>query len=55
MPFGDWQFYVVTAVAIAAVWMLVRAVRPPKTRKGTKVELTVGGTKARRHGGTKGR
>lgn len=41
MPINDWQFWVVTAVAIGAIWMLKRALLPRK--KGKKTALTVGG------------
>lgn len=41
MPLGDWQFWVVTLLALGGVWMLVRAVVPKKRRK-TRVELTIG-------------
>jgi hypothetical protein len=27
MPFDDWQFYLVTAIAFACVWFIIRAVR----------------------------
>mgnify|MGYP001814092556 CR=1 FL=1 len=44
MPFGDWQFWVVTVVALLGVYALARQFLP-KRRKGTRkrVELTVGG------------
>ena len=42
MPIGDWQFWVVTAVAIGALWLLKIALLPKK-KKGTKAQLTVGG------------
>ena len=42
MPLGDWQFWVVTAMAVIALWVVVRAVVPRK-RKGRsrRVPLTV--------------
>ncbi len=41
MPLNDWQFYVVTLVAIASIWLLKIVLLPKK--KGTKTTLTVGG------------
>ncbi len=41
MPINDWQFWVVTLIAIGALWMLKRTLLPKK--KGTKATLTVGG------------
>ena len=41
MPFGDWQFWLVTLAAVGAVWMLVRVLIPRK--RGKRTELTVGG------------
>lgn len=42
LPLGDWQFWVVTAIAagvvIFAVWSLLRGAR---RRKSTRVTLTV--------------
>lgn len=40
MPFGDWQFWVVTAFALAALVVLVRSLRPKK-RKPPRVSLTI--------------
>lgn len=42
MPFTDWQFWVVTLVMLASLWML-KIVLLPKKKKGTKTTLTVGG------------
>jgi hypothetical protein len=41
MPWSDWQFWVVTLIAIGALWMLKGVLLPKK--KGTKTTLTVGG------------
>lgn len=41
MPWGDWQFWVVTLAAVVAVWMLFRVLIPPK--RGKRTELTIGG------------
>ncbi len=41
MPLTDWQFWVVTLVAIASLWALKLVLIPKK--KGTKTTLTVGG------------
>lgn len=41
MPIHDWQFWVVTAICIIAVFMLKRVLMPKK--KGQKTTLTVGG------------
>jgi hypothetical protein len=40
MPISDWQFWVVTIIAIAALWMLKLALLPKK-KKSTKATLTV--------------
>ncbi|MBL4590361.1 MAG: hypothetical protein JKY96_00220 [Phycisphaerales bacterium] len=47
MPFNDWQFWVVTIIAIGALWMLKRVLMPKK--KGTKATLTVGGKPITKH------
>ncbi len=44
MPVGDWQFWVVTVVAIGGVVLLVRVFRPVK-KKRTRTELTVSAKK----------
>ena len=46
MPWGDWQFWLVTLAAIAAAWTLWRALVPRK--RGKRTELTVGGASPRR-------
>jgi len=50
LPIGDWQFWVVTAVAMTAVsfglWRILRAIRRPK-KKETSVSLTIERKKAR--------
>jgi len=41
MPINDWQFWIVTIVALAALAVFVRMLIPKK--KGKKTSLTVGG------------
>tara|TARA_R110002073_G_scaffold118918_5_gene259185 strand:+ start:103395 stop:103571 length:177 start_codon:yes stop_codon:yes gene_type:complete len=41
MPIHDWQFWVVTIIAIGSLWLLKIVLLPKK--KGTKTTLTVGG------------
>lgn len=51
MPIGDWQFWVVTAIALVALWAVVRMIVPPSLwpkrfrgkAKGKATTLTVGG------------
>lgn len=52
MPWGDWQFWVVSLFALVAAWVVLRMLVPPgalpgflSRRKGTstKTRLTVGG------------
>ncbi len=43
MPIGDWQFWVVTAIALVAVFSLFRMVMPKK--KGKRTNLTVSAKK----------
>lgn len=42
MPWGDWQFWVVSAGALAGLVALFRAVRP-RPRKKTRATLTIEG------------
>jgi hypothetical protein len=44
-PLHDWQFWVATALALAAAWWLLKGVIPRKTRKtkGRKATLTIEG------------
>tara|TARA_R110002072_G_scaffold42064_16_gene118349 strand:+ start:42151 stop:42315 length:165 start_codon:yes stop_codon:yes gene_type:complete len=51
MPINDWQFWVVTLIAIGALWMLKRTLLPKK--KGTKATLTVGGKPVEKSKGKK--
>ncbi len=41
MPFGDWQFWIVTAAALIAAVVLVRPLFP--SRRGKKTTITVQG------------
>jgi hypothetical protein len=47
MPVHDWQFWVVSAIALAAVTYLVRRILPAgvlgKAKRGTRTSLTIGG------------
>jgi hypothetical protein len=48
MPWGDWQFYVVTLAALCGVWAAVRSVLPRKRKGGgRKTTLTIEGKKPR--------
>lgn len=40
MPIGDWQFWLVTLMALAASALLVRSVWP-RSKRGTRADLTV--------------
>ena len=48
LPWGDWQFWVVTLLAIAAAWWLVRPFIPSKRRREKRGErrasLTIEGS-----------
>lgn len=55
MPFGDWQFWVVSILALGAAAFVARALLPPRLlppflrrRRGTRAPLTVGGKAPRR-------
>ena len=41
MPWSDWQFWVVTALAAAGLWVLIRMFIPKKKPKGRRTTLTV--------------
>ncbi len=50
IPFGDWQFWVATVIALLALWLVLRNLLPPgwmpfsrAKPKQTKASLTVGG------------
>ena len=48
MPVRDPQFWIVTALAVVGLVVLLRAVGVfKKGKRGTKVELTVGGKRRR--------
>jgi len=42
MPLGDWQFWIVSLAALAALWFILRPLLP-KRRPGTRTSLTVKG------------
>jgi hypothetical protein len=52
LPLGDWQFWVATLIAVAALWLVARMVIPSSwlpggsRPRGRKVTLTVGGARA---------
>lgn len=61
LPFGDWQFYAVTILALWGAWMVARPFLPSKKRSGgcptcasgsaastkrRKTPLTIGGKRA---------
>ncbi|HYE61858.1 MAG TPA: hypothetical protein VD997_07655 [Phycisphaerales bacterium] len=51
MPWGDWQFWVVTAVAACALVFVVREVLPfgwKRKKKGKAASLTVEGKAIRK-------
>lgn len=42
IPWSDWQFWIVTALALGALWILVRMFLPKKKKpKGTRTNLTI--------------
>lgn len=41
MPWSDWQFWIVTILALGALWILIRMFLPKKKPKGTRTTLTV--------------
>ncbi len=48
MPWHDWQFWVVSLIAVVAAWAVLRMLIPAgllgaKRTKATKAQLTVGG------------
>jgi hypothetical protein len=43
MPWGDWQFYVVTAAALWGLWALARAILPKRRKRKKRAELTIEG------------
>ncbi len=47
MPIGDWQFWVVTVIAIIALYVLWRVLVPRK--KGKRTNLTVSAQKRTEH------
>ena len=42
MPLGDWQFYVVTIIAIAALVVVTRPFWPRRRKRSKRVDLTIG-------------
>ena len=47
MPWGDWQFWIVTLAALGAVLWLIRMLYPKKKRS-VRADLTVHGEKPAR-------
>jgi hypothetical protein len=45
MPWGDWQFWVVTAAAVGGLIALWRTVVPRRRPAPKRTELTIGGRK----------
>lgn len=45
MPWGDWQFWVVSLIAIGAVWRIVTIFVPKK--RAPRTTLTIGQTDRR--------
>lgn len=41
MPWSDWQFWVVTALATLGLWVLIRMFIPKKKPRGRRTTLTV--------------
>ncbi len=41
MPWGDWQFWAATVIALGAAVWIVRGVWPRKKKRGTRVALTI--------------
>ena len=41
MPWGDWQFWVVTALFIAAMYFVIRPFLPRRRARSTRVSLTI--------------
>lgn len=41
LPLSDWQFWLVTALAAGALWILIRMFIPKKKPKGRRTTLTV--------------
>ncbi len=51
MPWSDWQFWVVTVIAMGAGVLVIRPMLPKRFRrspKGTRAQLTVKGRKIER-------
>ena len=47
MPFGDWQFWVVTVLALVAVIGIARTIAP-RRRRPPRTSLTIDGAPPRR-------
>jgi hypothetical protein len=46
MPVGDWQFWVVTVLALIAAWLVVRLFIPKRrAKRGRRTRLTIEGRK----------
>ncbi|MBY0113321.1 MAG: hypothetical protein K2Y21_10895 [Phycisphaerales bacterium] len=52
LPLHDWQFWVATAIALIALWIVINSVVPPsllpwkRKPKGTKASLTISAKRA---------
>lgn len=52
MPWGDWQFWLVTLAATGGVVLFLRSVLPRKKKRRTRTQLTISaGAKDRGSGG----
>lgn len=47
MPVGDWQFWVVTLIAVVGVFVLLRVVKPKRKAK-KRTSLTIEGRQTKR-------
>ncbi len=47
MPWGDWQFWVVTLIAALGLYALVRVIKP-KRRSKKRTSLTIEGRERKR-------
>ncbi len=45
MPWGDWQFWVVTVLFLGAIWLIARPFLPGRRVRSRRVGLTISGKK----------